>query len=616
MPKHPRSEQNTQDLAHKRVTMKEKPSGKNALAMNASKIDLKPVYDLRVDADNNSLRYHIPAYQRGYRWTITQVSQLLDDIREFTKRESPQPEDFYCLQPLVLRERVDGSYEVIDGQQRLTTLLLILRHFNERLASKFQQTLYCIEYATRPELDEFLENPSAEQAASNIDFYHINQAVETISAWFKQRESEVEVIKDAFLNKVKIIWFQLSPEDNAVAAFTRLNVGKIPLTNSELIRALFLKRGKEKVTGALQLRIAHEWDTIEKTLQDESFWGFLSNDRSKRDGRIGFVFEHVAREGGMKPGVDEYATFNFFSQKLGRPDALPETEWLAVKRTFMLLEEWFQDRRLYHMVGYLVWAGEDVNVIRAIAAGATKHDFKQKLRGRIFEKTFKSACPEPLTKDWLADYLDGIGYGSGAQRVRAVLLLFNIASLLLNARSNMRFQFDSFKDENWDIEHVRSCASERPASRVGQVEWANRCLSYLKQADQEVELQTQIEEFIKLPPKDITDVTFDPVYLAVLKHFQETDEDEADNGLFNLALLDSETNRSYKNAVFAVKRERVLALDRNGVFVPLCTRNVFLKCYNPHVDHVMFWNEQDQQGYRLQMIDVLHDFFTGGWIHG
>ncbi len=110
-------------------------------------------------------------------------------------------------------------------------------------------------------------------------------------------------------------------------------------------------------------------------------------------------------------------------------------------------------------------------------------------------------------------------------------------------------------------------------------------------------------------------MSFDPVYASVLKHFREADDDEADNGLFNLALLDSETNRSYKNAVFALKRERVLALDRDGVFVPLCTRNVFLKCYNPQVEHVMFWNEQDQDGYRQAMIDVFHDFFAGGWIH-
>ena len=583
--------------------------------MSESKILLKPVYDLRVDADKNPIRYFIPAYQRGYRWTTIQVSQLLDDIREFTKRDNPQPEDFYCLQPLVLRWCADGYYEVVDGQQRLTTLLLVLRHFNERLAKKFQQTLYCIEYATRPNLDGFLESPSEEEAASNIDFFHIHQAVQTISAWFEQRESEVEVIKDAFLNRVKIIWFQLSEEDNAVAAFTRLNVGKIPLTNGELIRALFLKRGKDKAAGALQHRIAHEWDTIEKSLQAEAFWGFLSNDRNKRDGRIGFLFDHVAREGGMRPGADEYATFNFFSQKLGHPDALPETEWLAVKRTFMLLEEWFQERRLYHMVGYLVWIGEDINALRAMAAGLTKREFKENLRARIFERTFKSVALETPSKEWIAEYLDGLEYGSGSQRIRAVLLLFNVASLLLNARSNMRFQFDSFKDENWDIEHVRSCASERPGSRVGQIDWTSRCLGYLKQTGQDEELQAQIEAFLALPAKDISDVSFDPVYASVLKHFREADDDEADNGLFNLALLDSETNRSYKNAVFAVKRERVLALDRDGVFVPLCTRNVFLKCYNPQVEHVMFWNEQDQDGYRQAMIDVFHDFFAGGWIH-
>jgi hypothetical protein len=83
-----------------------------------------------------------------------------------------------------------------------------------------------------------LENPSPEAAASNIDFYHIGQAIKTISEWFEKRDSEVEAIKDGILNKTKIIWFQLSPEENAVAAFTRLNVGKIPLTNGELIRAL------------------------------------------------------------------------------------------------------------------------------------------------------------------------------------------------------------------------------------------------------------------------------------------------------------------------------------------------------------------------------------------
>lgn len=70
--------------------------------MSEQAITLKTVADLRVDPESNTpLRFHIPAYQRGYRWSSLQVTQLLEDIREFTQRRNPQPEEFYCLQPLV-----------------------------------------------------------------------------------------------------------------------------------------------------------------------------------------------------------------------------------------------------------------------------------------------------------------------------------------------------------------------------------------------------------------------------------------------------------------------------------------------------------------------------------
>jgi hypothetical protein len=576
---------------------------------------LKTIYELRVDASDDPFRYYIPAYQRGYRWTPTQVTQLLDDMREFTKRENPQPEEFYCLQPLVLRPNDDGAYEVVDGQQRLTTLLLILRHFNERLAVRYQQKLYRLEYETRPDLHGFLENPSPKGAASNIDFFHIDQAIKTISEWFEKRDSEVEAIKDSFLNKTKIIWFQLSPEENAVAAFTRLNVGKIPLTNGELIRALFLKGGKGGSPEQLQFRIAQEWDALEKSLQGGDFWSFLSNDTEKRGSRIDFIFDLVAQRDGMTPGTDEYATFHHFSQKLTRKDADLEEEWLEIKRTFMLLEEWFADRRLYHLVGYLIWAGEDVNTLRALAAGDTKQQFKKKLKAKIFEYAFGTAEPAPLIREWIADQLDAQEYRPGSGRIRRILLLFNLATLLGNEQSNMRFQFESFKRAKWDIEHVRSVAPDRPGTPKGKIEWLERCKSYLESANQAPELRTDIQAFIDLPNKEASDAAFDAVYEKVLRHFQEDGEDEADNSISNLVLLDYATNRSYGNAVFAVKRQRILSLDRDGVFVPLCTRNVFLKCYNPQVDHVMFWTQKDRDGYRQVMIDTLHTFFTSGWAH-
>ena len=122
---------------------------------------LKTVYDLRVDASDDPFRYYIPAYQRGYRWTPTQVTQLLDDVREFTKRENPQPEEFYCLQPLVLRPNDDGAYEVVDGQQRLTTLVnFVSNKFPlrklQRMASlnhKFFKDL------TKPQQEKILDTP-------------------------------------------------------------------------------------------------------------------------------------------------------------------------------------------------------------------------------------------------------------------------------------------------------------------------------------------------------------------------------------------------------------------------------------------------------------------------
>lgn len=587
--------------------------------MPEQSISLRSVYELRVDVSDQPIRYRIPAYQRGFRWASQQVEQLLEDIRDFARRENPQPEDFYCLQPLVLRFADDGAFEVVDGQQRLTTLLLVLRHFNARLAEKYRQKLYILEYETRPRLLEFLEDPTEERAASNIDFFHINQAVTIIEAWFEQREAEVETIKAAFLNQAKLIWYELSPGENAVAAFTRLNVGKIPLTNDELIRALFLRRARATGARSLDLKIAYEWDLLEKGLQREDFWCFLSNNTSHRGNRIGYLFDLVAREGGMVEKGNPYATFYHFSQKLSDKGVDPEQEWLAVKKAFMLLEEWFEDRRLYHLVGFLVWRGLDINKLRGLARGTTKRAFRDKLRERVFQSIMNGEVLNQLYSDVLrervADLLAELEYGRHSQRVQSILLLFNLATLLLHPASNLRFQFESFKTGMWDIEHVRSIASDRPGTWKGQVAWLEQCLGYLQSVNDQPELQEEIRSLLKSDSPKQADAEFEVLYEKLLKYFQEADGAEPDHTVANLALLDSQTNRSYKNAPFAVKRQRVLSLDRDGVFVPLCTRNVFLKCYSARVDHVMFWSQGDKDGYLKAITDTLHDFFSGDWIH-
>ena len=81
--------------------------------------------------------FKIEAYQRGYRWGKEEVEYLLEDIYEIPLGQK------YCLQPVVVKN-VNTVYELIDGQQRMTTLYLIMKYLHTYIDIK-----YSIEYATR-----------------------------------------------------------------------------------------------------------------------------------------------------------------------------------------------------------------------------------------------------------------------------------------------------------------------------------------------------------------------------------------------------------------------------------------------------------------------------------
>ncbi|MCF0158963.1 MAG: DUF262 domain-containing protein [Veillonella sp.] len=68
------------------------------------------------------MTFSIPYYQRGYRWTADNVEKLLEDLVEFVG----QQDSSYCLQPIVLQCLGENKFRVVDGQQRLTTIALIM----------------------------------------------------------------------------------------------------------------------------------------------------------------------------------------------------------------------------------------------------------------------------------------------------------------------------------------------------------------------------------------------------------------------------------------------------------------------------------------------------------
>ena len=600
--------------------------------MNDSSIRIRPINDLLADGQGNPMHFLIPAYQRGYRWTQLQVSQLLDDVWEFIqKSEDGKKEAFYCLQPIVVKACSDGRYEVVDGQQRLTTIHILLTYL-EGFLSHFNKTRFTITYETRARTnDRFLENIDLSREQENIDYYHICQAYRAVDIWFSNRDGSHRLkLLQPFLNddeagkNVKIIWFQLSDREDAVDAFTRLNVGKIPLTNEELIRALFLRSQSATGNGLeTQLRIAHEWDQHEKSLQSDSFWYFINNDIGPKHNRIGFLFDFVARAKGLSVGSrhDPYAIFHAYNQWLQNNEVQLEDVWLQIKEAFMFLEELYENRVLYHIAGFLIYQDIGIAKLRELSENNTKRNFDQELRQEIFSKVIGPGSLIDMNDEELSeqikDKLESLKYGKNSGDIKSLLLLFNVATLLDNPESNIRFQFDCFKTKYWDIEHVRSVAQYQPQKHSDRVAWLNQILHYFNFQNSNDELQADINSFVVLKQNETTEEQFETLYMKILTTFKEEDEQESDHSIAdiaNLTLLDQHTNRSYKNAVFAVKRQRILSLDRGGIFVPLCTRNVFLKCYSPHVNNLIYWTKNDQIGYQTAIEDTLARFFNNN--HG
>jgi hypothetical protein len=330
--------------------------------MSDTTICLKPIHDLLGE------RFFVPSYQRGYRWTKRQVKDLLDDLWEFqSKCEDQKKESFYCLQPVVVKKREDGAWELVDGQQRLMTLFILLTVL-EPILKLFKKKRFTLDFETRSDsCRAFLENIDPSKRGDNIDYHHICDARDAIETWLADNNRDgghsFKLLQcllntDELGRNVKVIWYELPVTEDSIEAFTRLNVGKIPLTNAELIRALFLQSGNfDAGTVSLQqIMIAQEWDAIEKILQRDEVWYFLYRGNDSPPNRIEYLFRLIAQEQtGFDPSEeDDFHAFHFYYEKLRDRAAKVDAEWLEVKKYFMTLEEWFSDRTLYHLIGFLI----------------------------------------------------------------------------------------------------------------------------------------------------------------------------------------------------------------------------------------------------------------------
>ena len=537
--------------------------------------------NISIKTINDLLKYNffIPSYQRGYRWTEQQVTDLLNDINEFSPKEIPNTNEktWYCLQPIVVKQKDENEWNVIDGQQRLTTTFLILHYLNQGYIANRQKKLFGLKYETRENSADYLQKELNGETINdtNIDYYFISSAYKTICDWFKNKgeQFDVNTFESKFNFSTKVIWYETSTNDDSIDIFTRINSGKIPLTNAELIKALFLnssnfeKSDSEKLR-LKQLEIASEWDRIEYALQDDSFWYFINKNENNLVTRIEFIFNLMSE----KPSDDKYSTFHFFNEKFQtKSEKEINDNWQEIKKYFQTLEEWYNDRELYHKIGYLIAIGTNIKNILKEKIEKSKTEFSNWINQEI-ESKFKKMNLE------VVEY--------NGRNVREILLLHNIQTMLNNENETNRFPFDRYKKESWDVEHIHAIATEVNVKKENQIDWLKN--NFIKTDNHKNEELNNRIEFIK-SGNTIDENEFDDIIDYVLG--------EEDNSLRNLCLLDSGTNRSYKNDSFKEKRNKIIEREIEGTFIPICTKNVFMKYYSANVKDIEVWNGNDRTSY-------------------
>jgi hypothetical protein len=600
------------------------------------------------DIQKERCHFIIPDYQRGYRWTNQQVGDLLDDLYEFVNQEKQKHAsgNYYCLQPIVIRKNKNDNnviWEVIDGQQRLTTIYILLSYFNN-ISPEMFKVLFSIDYKTRKNSKKYLEeisgNANSDAEDEYIDFFYMKEAYLCIKDWFdKFGEAAKGRIATTLFSYVteqtEVIWYEPDPEIDPVEIFTRINLGKIPLTDAELIKALFLKEGNFTSFNKIdegnttnfqiyfdqqtQFEIAGEWDRIEYALQNDSFWYFLTYGDPGYT-RIDFIFSILAEQinekylGGQyninKTLHFSFVVFSKYLEKLLKEkksenekftslDAIKDL-WKKIKELFMTFEEWFSVRELYHYIGYLVGTGIPIKKILDETASMSKPEIHKHLISSIRRTIQFDGEIKDLSKD--TDYTI----------IKRILLLFNIETLNQSKQSQTRFEFDRFKKESWDLEHIHSLQSEEipPKQRI---EWLETLRDGLPETATLRGDAMNLLENANAAEIDTFEKDFQDFYKKAVKEFagindSDTMDETGTNGLENICLLDSGTNRGYKNSIFPVKRKVIIEKDINGIFIPLCTKNVFLKYYSDDIGNMQIWSKKDRLWYLEKINNKLEDY--------
>jgi hypothetical protein len=527
---------------------------------------------MEYDAD----KFHIAAYQRGYKWASDEygaVTILLNDLWDAFQAFQKQERKEYYLQYITLKKIVERRHlEVIDGQQRLTTLSILLSIFslkleidnisNGKLEYAIRENFFEKHIYTSSYLKDLLEKQwddeqglifSPDEKINTQDVYYLFNAALKINNFLLNNEvtKQIKPFYEFVLNNVKII-VNAVDHISSEKVFSNLNSNKVPLTEAELIKGLLLTKysrihntdeGKKNFREILEMRLSlgRQWDEMTRWSNQPEVNTFFF----KEEGMTSLL-TLVAIQNGYKiekkANPNDYPLFNFY-HKFGKTEAVYQN----LISTYFVLNDWFNEDKVFNLLGYLFFSKGSNKTIK---------DYLSKIH------LPKSVLLNELIKDaklLIPQDTEQLFYGNDQDNeIHRALLAINVFS----DGANSRFNYHRFIIEKWTLEHI---FPQTPEGK-GQI---------LKEKDKQIILEVlgdkATDEIKLILAKSERTVEEKEIYQTALKSIGSL------NSIGNMCLLTDKDNSSNSCGFFDEKRTNILLRIRKGSFVPKHTFDVFSK---------------------------------------
>ena len=378
--------------------------------------------------------YCIPDYQRAYVWDTDQVRDLLDDTIS-AYRENKEAQYFLGSMVLKINEKSENNvsyteYELLDGQQRITTVFLILACMRDMLTDypQYQNSLAGFVYQAedailqQPErmriifnirsdvrdsvnehikplhgtCDDALLKEKMQAKDVNISIRNMANAMLVAHEFLEENKSDIIGYLSYFLNKVLMIYVATEELQDAFQLFTVLNNRGVKLSSSDILKAENLK----ELSAADRTSWATRWEEME-TYFGEDFDKFLSHIRTI-----------LVKKKQTTTLLKEFDEFVYSNQEYDRTQKkyVPRTPILRRgKDTFELLYSYYHTYQEVFDTDHSVVTGdyEITNYLKLMETGfgadywiAPVLDYYRKYRRRGFV-AFLKALDRKLSADWI-----------------------------------------------------------------------------------------------------------------------------------------------------------------------------------------------------------------------